>query len=86
MDVWVPLVVQWRSRIVFTQRPVDVEGLVCIDRIVPQFGILHDKVRHVNAKAIHTRSSQKRATSNMAPLTAGLRQFRSGCSLRKECR
>ena len=32
------------------------------------------------------RSSQKRSTSSMAASTAGLRQLRSGCSVRKECR
>ena len=32
------------------------------------------------------RSNQKRSTSCMAATTSGLRQFRSGCSFRKECR
>ena len=52
---------------------------VVVRRVVAELRVLHDVVGDVEAEAVDAASSQKRSASNIAALTSGLRQLRSGC-------
>ena len=56
-------------------------------RVVAQLRVLDHLVDDVDAEAVDAAlEPEARSTSSIAATTAGLRQFRSGCSARNECR